>query len=56
MKIEVNVSPDIAEPHVVIYTAEVTAQIQKLASYIQNMETTAATAIAVYDADNIVVH
>lgn len=55
MKIEVNVSPDIAEPYVAIYTAEVTAQIQKLASYIQNMETTATTAIAVYDADNIVV-
>ena len=55
LKIEMNVSSDITEPYVVIHTGEITPQIQKLASYIQNMETAPAAAIAVYDEDNIVI-
>lgn len=55
MKIEMNVSSDITEPHVVIHTGEITPQIQKLAAYIQNMGTAASAAIAVYDEDNIVI-
>lgn len=54
LKIEMHISSDITEPYAVIHACEITPQIQKLASYIQNMEVSAA-GIAVYDEDNIVI-
>ena len=38
MKIEMDLSPDITEPYVVIHTNEITDHIRKLCAYIQNLE------------------
>ena len=51
MKIEMDLSPDITEPYVVIHTNEITDHIRKLCAYIQNLE----KIIAVYDEENIII-
>ena len=51
MKVEMNLSETITEPYVTIHTNEMTDSIQKLLSYIQNME----KVIAVYEEDSIVI-
>ena len=51
MKIEMDLSPDITEPYVVIHTNEITDHIKKLSAYIQNLE----KIIAVYDEENIII-
>lgn len=51
MHIEIDISAEIKEPYAVIHTNEITPQINKLISYVQNMD----HVIAVYEEDNIVI-
>ena len=51
MHIEIDISAEIKEPYAVIHTNEMTPQINKLISYVQNMD----HVIAVYEEDNIVI-
>ena len=51
MHIEIDISAEIKEPYAVIHTNEMTPQINKLISYVHNMD----HVIAVYEEDNIVI-
>ena len=51
MHIEIDISAEIKEPYAVIHTNAMTPQINKLISYVQNMD----HVIAVYEEDNIVI-
>ena len=51
MHIEIDISAEIKEPYAVIHTNKMTPQINKLISYVQNMD----HVIAVYEEDNIVI-
>ena len=51
MHIEIDISAEIKEPYAVIHTNEMTPQINKLISYVQNLD----HVIAVYEEDNIVI-